>query len=146
MRQIEKQIDRIIVRLKQLEPLGALRFVREYGSYRKECPVQGLLGVVSVRETTLSKSYIGGVTEKGVKGDKYSAVVSIKVYAPETGNGVRLSETVGELMLGLKEVDDEKIITKLNVSAIEFDPDMNAISRTVSFGVDFCLCEEASVL
>lgn len=146
MKQIEKQVDRLIVRLKQLEPLCNLRFVRAYGTHKTESPVKGLLGVVSIRETTLSKSYIGGVTEGGVKGDKYSAVISIRVYSPKTESGSGLSETVGELMLGLKEVDDEKIITKTSVSAIEFDRDMNAICRTVSFGVDFCLCEEASVL
>ena len=146
MKQIEKQVDRIIVRLKQLEPLGGLRFVREYGTHRLESPVRGLLGVISIKEAVLSKSYIGGVTEAGLKGDKYSAVISIKVYAPKTENGSGLSETVGELMLGLREVDDEKIITDTGVSAIEFDQDMNAICRTVSFGVDFCLCEEASAL
>ena len=41
MKQIEKQVDRIIVRLKQLEPLGGLRFVREYGTHRLESPVRG---------------------------------------------------------------------------------------------------------
>ena len=38
--------------------------------------------------------------------------------------------------------DAEKTITHSEAASIEFDPDMNAIYRTVSFNMEFCLCEE----
>ena len=146
MKQIERQIDRLIVRLKQLEALENLRFVREYGPHKKESPLKGALAVVSIKEVSLTKSFIGGVSEGGVKGEKYSATVSIRVYAPNMESGNGLSETVGELMLGLRVSDEEKIITDMSASAIEFDAEIGAVYRTVSFGVDFFLCEEASAV
>lgn len=142
MNQIEKQIDKLIVRLKMNEELKDVRFVREYGAHGAENPVSGLLAVVSVTDTALSKSYIGGYLSSSVKGEQYLARAEIKVYAPAEENGSGLSETVSQLMLALGKADEEKIIIETSASPIEFDPDMNAISRTVHFSLEFCLCEE----
>ncbi len=142
MNQIEKQIDRIIAGLKLNEALKPVRFVREYGSHSTENPISGLLAVVSVTDTTLSKNYIGGYLSSSIKGDSYAAKVEIRVYAPATENGNGLSEIVSELLTGLKKADNEKIIVESDASSIAFDPDMNAIYRTVHFSIEFCLCEE----
>lgn len=142
MNQIEKQVDRIIAGLKLIETLKSVRFVREYGSHNIETPVSGLLAVVSVTDTALSKSFIGGYMSSSVKGDEYTAHVEIRVYAPATENGNGLSEIVSELLTGLKKVDSEKLIVESNASPIAFDPDMNAIYRIVGFDIEFCLCEE----
>lgn len=56
MKQIEKQVDRIIVRLKQLEPLGGLRFVREYGIHRLESPVRGLWALFQSRKPCFQRA------------------------------------------------------------------------------------------
>ena len=66
----------------------------------------------------------------------------IRVYAPATENGSGLSEIVTEILAGLKKADSQKIITDTSASPIAFDPDMNAIYRTVHFSLEFCLCEE----
>lgn len=142
MNQIEKQVDRIIAGLKRIEALKPVRFVREYGSHNVENPVTGLLAVVSVTDTSLSKSYIGGYLSSAIKGDSYAANVEIRIYAPADENGSGLSEIVSELLTGLKKADSEKIIVESDASSIAFDPDMNAIYRTVHFGIEFCLCEE----
>lgn len=142
MNQIEKQVDRIIAALKLNEALKQVRFVREYGSHNIENPVSGLLAVVSVTDTSLSKSYIGGYLSSSIKGDSYAANVEIRVYAPAPENGTGLSEVVSELLTGLKKADSEKIIVESGASSIAFDPDMNAIYRIVNFSIEFCLCEE----
>ncbi len=142
MNQIEKQVDRIIAGLKLIEELKGVRFVREYGSHNVETPIKGLLAVVSVTDTAQSKSYIGGYLSSSVKGEEYSARVEVRVYAPADENGSGLSEIISEILTGLKKADNEKLITESTASAIAFDPDMNAIYRTVSFEISFCLCEE----
>lgn len=143
MNQIEKQVDSIIVRLKTIEELKPLKFVREYGFHDAEMPVVGLLAVVSVTDTALSKSYIGGYMSSSVKGEQFLARVEIRIYAPATENGNGLSEITSELLQGLKKADTQQIIIEANASPIAFDADMNAIYRTVEFGLEFCLCEEA---
>ena len=67
MNQIEKQVDQIIAGLKLIDKLKPVRFVREYGSHNVENPISGLLAVVSVTDTTLSKSYIAFFCRKGRK-------------------------------------------------------------------------------
>jgi hypothetical protein len=142
MNQIEKQVDRIIVGLKMIDELKSVRFVREYGTHSIETPIKSLIAVVSVTDTSQSKSYIGGYLSSSVKGEEYSARVEIRVYAPADENGSGLSEVVSEILTGLSKADSEKLIVESNASAIAFDTDMNAIYRTVSFVMSFCLCEE----
>lgn len=142
LNRIEKQVDRIIAGLKVNEALKNVRFIREYGSDEAPSPVNGMTAVVSVRDMSTEKSYIGGYLSQSIKGESYSAGVEIRVYAPATENGSGLSEVVSEILLGLKTADAEKTITHSEAASIEFDPDMNAIYRTVSFNMEFCLCEE----
>ena len=122
LNRIEKQVDRIIAGLKVNEALKNVRFIREYGSDEAPSPVNGMTAVVSVRDMSTEKSYIGGYLSPSIKGESYNAGVEIRVYAPATENGSGLSHS--------------------EAASIEFDPDMNAIYRTVSFNMEFCLCEE----
>lgn len=142
MNQIEKQVDRIIAGLKVNSSLNGVRFVREYGTHYIETPIKSVIAVVSVTDTALSKNYIGGFLSSSLKGNEYAAKIEIRVYAPADENGSGLSEIVSTILMGLKKADNEKIITESNASAIAFDPDMNAIYRTVGFMISFCLCEE----
>ena len=45
-------------------------------------------------------------------------------------------------MSGLEEADEERVVSDITASSIEFDPDVNAIFRKVEFSMEFCLCEE----
>lgn len=60
LNRIEKQVDRIIAGLKVNEALKNVRFIREYGSDEAPSPVNGMIAVVSVRDMSTEKSYIGG--------------------------------------------------------------------------------------
>lgn len=142
MTQIQRQIDRLVIRLKQQEALKNVRFVREYATDYVETPVRGILAVVGIKETSREKGYIGGYVSSSVKGELYEAKAEIRVYAPQSENGSGLSELVGELLSGLRRADEEKIITEAGAFSIEFDPDLNAIFRRIAFCMEFCLCEE----
>ena len=102
LNRIEKQVDRIIAGLKVNEALKNVRFIREYGSDEAPSPVNGMIAVVSVRDMSTEKSYIGGYLSPSIKGESYNAGVEIRVYAPATENGSGLSEVVSEILLGLK--------------------------------------------
>ncbi len=142
MDRIQRQIDALVVRLKHQDAMAGIRFVREYANAEVETPVRGLLAVVCIVETSREKGYIGGYLTSSVRGEAYSAHVEIRVYAPQSENGSGLSEAVSELLEGLKEADEERIITAASASSIEFDPDTNAIFRKVDLTIAFCLCEE----
>ena len=94
LNRIEKQVDRIIAGLKVNEALKNVRFIREYGSDEAPSPVNGMIAVVSVRDMSTEKSYIGGYLSPSIKGESYNAGVEIRVYAPATENGSGLSEVV----------------------------------------------------
>ena len=82
LNRIEKQVDRIIAGLKVNEALKNVRFIREYGSDEAPSPVNGMIAVVSVRDMSTEKSYIGGYLSPSIKGESYNAGVEIRVYAP----------------------------------------------------------------
>lgn len=67
MNRIEKQVDRIIAGLKVNEALKNVRFIREYGSDEAPSPVNGMIAVVSVRDMSTEKSYIGGYLSPSIK-------------------------------------------------------------------------------
>ena len=142
MTQIRQQIDRLIIRLKQNDALSGVRFVREYANSDIETPVRGSLAVVGIVKTSRKKGYIGGYLSSSVRGETYGATAEIRIYAPADENGSGLSELVCELMTALEAADEEKIITSVSASSIEFDPDVNAVFRKVEFELEFCLCEE----
>ncbi len=142
MTQIQLEIDRLILRLKQQAALRDVRFVREYGNEASETPVRGMLAVVSLISAARDKGYFGGLLSSSVRGESFAAKAEIRVYAPQSENGSGLSELVSELLLGLREADEENVITEASASSISFDPDMNAIYRTVEFSLAFCVCEE----
>lgn len=142
MKQILRQLDSLIARVKLCENLARVRFIRDYGTHSAESPVTGFLAVVSLTDTSLSKQYIGEYLESSIKGEQFTAKVEINVYAPASENGNGLSEVISELMSTLKKVDNEKILRDITASPIEFDADINSIFRKVEFMMDFCLCEE----
>lgn len=142
MTQINKQIDRLIVRLKRNAAFENVRFIRAYGGHEAEIPVRGMLAAVNIRETSLSRTYIGEQLTNSLQGEQYTAEVEIKLYAPRGKSDNSLSELAGELIGGLKEADEEKIITEIKASPVEFDADIGSIFRKVTFSVDFWLCKE----
>lgn len=142
MTQIRRQIDTLIIRLKRIDALSDVRFVREYGCDAIETPVRSMTAVVGITQTNREKGYIGGYLSSSVRGETYGAKVEICLYAPADENGSGLSELVSQLMAGLIAVDEEHLITNVRASSIEFDPNTNSVFRKVEFEMEFCLCEE----
>ena len=144
MTPIREQTDCMIRRLKTQESMQNVRFVRAFGDENIETPIQGFLAAVSIISTSQSQDFVGEWAASGVKGCMYTAEVEIRVYSPYHENGSGLSEMVSTMMTGLKEADEEKLITAAAASSIEFDKELNSVFRKLCFTMEFCLCEEGS--
>ena len=142
MREIWQRLDAIVAGLKQRAALEQLRFVREYGSESAEVNVRSPLAVVGVVQASRERGYIGRHVTASLHGETYSAEAEIRLYAPADANGNGLAEIVSEVLAGLNAADEEHIITSASASSIEFDPDLNAVFRRVTFHMAFCVCEK----
>lgn len=143
MNRIKAEVDRIVARLKENSALSGIRFVREYSSNQLESPIDGWLAAVCITDVKLSKSYIGGYMSSSIRGEVYSAGVEIRLFAPAEENGSGLSELAGEIISTLSEAKNELNISSVTASAIGFDPNSDAVYRTVSCKLEFCASGEA---
>ena len=144
MTPIHEQTDCVIRRLKTQESMRNVRFVRAFSDENIETPIHGFLAAVSIISTSQSQDFVGGWASSGVRGCMYTAEVEIRVYSPYHENGNGLSELVSAMLTGLKEADEEKLITAAAASSIEFDNELNSVFRKLCFTMEFCLCEEGS--
>ena len=143
MNRIKAEVDRIVARLKENSALSGIRFVREYSSNQLESPIDGWLAAVCITDVKLSKSYVGGYMSSSIRGEVYSAGVEIRLFAPAEENGSGLSELAGEIISTLSEAKNELNISSVTASAIGFDPNSDAVYRTVSCKLGFCASGEA---
>ncbi len=143
MNRIKAEVDRIVARLKENSALSGIRFVREYSSNQLESPIDGWLAAVCITDVKLSKSYVGGYMSSSLRGEVYSAGVEIRLFAPAEENGSGLSELAGEIISTLSEAKNELNISSVTASAIGFDPNSDAVYRTVSCKLEFCASGEA---
>lgn len=143
MNRIKAEVDRIVARLKENSALSGIRFVREYSSNQLESPIDGWLAAVCITDVKLSKSYVGGYMSSSIRGEVYSADVEIRLFAPAEENGSGLSELAGEIISTLSEAKNELNISSVTASAIGFDPNSDAVYRTVSCKLEFCASGEA---
>lgn len=143
MNRIKAEVDRIVARLKENSALSGIRFVREYSSNQLESPIDGWLAAVCITDVKLSKSYVGGYMSSSIRGEVYSAGVEIRLFAPAEENGSGLSELAGEIVSTLSEAKNELNISSVTASAIGFDPNSDAVYRTVSCKLEFCASGEA---
>ncbi len=143
MNRIKAEVDRIVARLKENSALSGIRFVREYSSNQLESPIDGWLAAVCITDVKLSKSYVGGYMSSSLRGEVYSAGVEIRLFAPAEENGSGLSELAGEIISTLSESKNELNISSVTASAIGFDPNSDAVYRTVSCKLEFCASGEA---
>lgn len=143
MNRIKAEVDRIVARLKENSALSGIRFVREYSSNQLESHIDGWLAAVCITDVKLSKSYVGGYMSSSLRGEVYSAGVEIRLFAPAEENGSGLSELAGEIISTLSEAKNELNISSVTASAIGFDPNSDAVYRTVSCKLEFCASGEA---
>ena len=143
MNRIKAEVDRIVARLKENSALSGIRFVREYSSNQLESPIDGWLAAVCITDVKLSKSYVGGYMSSSIRGEVYSAGVEIRLFAPAEENGSGLSELAGEIISTLSEAKNELNISSVTASAIGFDPNSDAVYRTVSCKLELCASGEA---
>lgn len=137
-------IDSMIYRLKELPECENVRFVREYPKMDSENPIIGFLAVVEVKKVVLGSGYLGGIAPSGEKGELYSAEGEIMVYAPKNQNGNGLSQLVFKMLKTLGSADEDKFVVAAKAGSIEFDTNLSAVFRRISFKLEFCEHEEES--
>ena len=136
-------MDTIIDSLKASPGFENVRFVREYGNTYIENPISGFLAVVRVKGFGVSESYLGGLAPDKSKGCLSFAEAEIAVYAPKSKNGSGLSKIAGDMISVLKTVDDGSTISGLRASSIEFDQNLCAVFRRLSFKLEFYSGDES---
>ncbi|MGN1468292.1 MAG: hypothetical protein ACI4W1_08290 [Ruminococcus sp.] len=145
LNEIEEIVDRLIVKAKGDSELSKVRFVKAYKEKEAETPVSGYLAVVSIESMTQTKSFLGNAVNQGLKGEKYTADVKVKIYAPNYEDGQDLTGIAGIFCNSIKNADDKNVIEEVCFEPIGFDENMNAMYRPCNVKIGFYLCEEAVV-
>lgn len=145
MTEIEKIVDQLIKETKKNTELSNVRFIKAYRSNQVETPITGYLAVVSIESMTCEKSFLGNTAYQGLKGEKYTAQVKVRIYAPNYENGQDLTGISGVFCNSIKSADEESVIEQVSFSPIEFDENINAMCRCCNVRIGFYLCQEAIV-
>lgn len=145
MNEIEEIVDRLIVGAKKDSGLDGVRFIKAYREDQIETPVSGYLAVVSIDSMSKSKSFLGNDVKNGLKGEKYNALIKVKIYAPYYEKGQELTGISGIFCNSIKNADEEDVIEEISFSPIGFDEQINAMYRCCNVSIGFYLCEEATV-
>lgn len=145
MNEIKEIVDKLIYGAKSDESLKGLRFVKAYKNQNIEAPLTDYLAVVSINSISRSGEFLGNSVYSGLKGEKYSCNVFIKIYAPEFKEGQGLTTISGILLNSIKKADEENIIEEISFEPVAFEDKINAIYRICKIKISFFLCEEATV-
>lgn len=141
MIRIKHRLDMIINKLRQIPGFEKVRFVREFTNQYAETPVSGFLAAVIVKSTELTESYLGGDALDG-RGDLYTAGAEIRIYAPNGKSGSGLSALTGDMLAELRKIDCPGRIGELKAGPIEYDQNLNAVFRRLSFKLEFFVSGE----
>lgn len=134
---VNQRLDSIVRNLKAFPEFSQVRFVRGYTDKLTETPVSGFLAVAGVKSTEPAESYLGGLIAPLRRGRLIRAEAEIRVYAPKSQNGSGLSELAGEMLYRLEDADEESIVTAARAGAIEFDTNVSAVFRRLSFNIEY---------
>lgn len=145
MREIEQIADGLIVKAKQSGGLEDVRFVKAYGADALETPVSGYLAVVAIDSMSRTNSFLGNRVYNGLNGEKFTAQIKIRIYAPDYQNGQELTSVSGILCENIKNADEEKIVSGVKFSPVGFDENINAMYRDCCVDVSFYLCREVKI-
>lgn len=145
MTEIENIVDELIVKAKKDSGLSGVRFIKAYREDQVETPVSGYLAVVSIDSMSQSKSFLGDDVKNGLKGEKFTALVKVKIYAPHYEKGQDLTGISGIFCSSIKNADDEDVIEEISFSPVGFDQQINAMYRCCNVSIGFYLCQEATL-
>lgn len=141
MKQMQRKLDELVLRLKQTAALEEVRFVREYAAEYAETPVRGWMAAVGVTRMERGEGYFGGLLSPAAKGERYDVTAEIRLYAPSGGSGSGLSQKTGVLLEKLEKADREGLIAGVKATPIKFDADISAVFRRVELQLRLCLKE-----
>ncbi len=145
MREISEIVDNLITKTHSEISNTDVRFIKEYRDDMLETPLTGYLAVVSIESMSRVNSFLGNKVYNGLNGEKFTADVSVKIYAPDYQNGQGLTGVTADLCDSLKIADEEKIIEEIKIEPIGFDSNVNAMFRVCKMRLSFYLCQEVKI-
>lgn len=145
MTEIEEIVDSLITKTKETPELSSVRFIKAYRESEAETPVSGYLAVVSVESVSKSKGFLGDDVASGLKGERFSALVRVKIYAPHYEKGQDLTGISGIFCSSVKKADTDDVIEGISFSPAGFDQQLNAMYRCCNLSIGFYLCQEAAL-
>lgn len=143
--EIEEIVDKLIYGAKSDKALKNIRFIKAYKEQNIETPLTDYLAVVSINSMSRSGEFLGDSVYSGLKGEKYSGEVFIKIYAPGFKEGQGLTSISSILLNSIKKADEENVIEEIGFEPLVFDQNINANYRICKIKIGFFLCEEVPV-
>lgn len=142
MRQIEDNINELVLKIKQDENLKDYCFVKGFSATDHPNPLRGYLIAVSTLDTQVGTSFIGENVGENLKGSIFNATVKFRVYAPKKAGGDGLLSLSQILCEAIKRCDTQNVCEDISVSSIAFDNDAMTVYRDVVAELSFCMYEE----
>jgi hypothetical protein len=132
------KIENLIKKMKQQQPLDKVCFVKAYNGRLRETPLGELLVTVGVGKNT-QDSFYGGYMGNGEKGENITGELLLNVYCPYSSGGDGITDVVNNILESLNNNDDENLVTSISVSEIKFSKEYEAVYRTVTISLNYCL-------
>lgn len=130
------KIQEIIKGIKSDHSLDNVRFVKAYNGRLRETPLGGTLVTVGTGVSAVS-SFAGGFAPNGDKGEFIKQQLMLNVYCPYQNGGDGITHTINAIVEQIPKVDDQHIVTNVEVSEIRFSKEYEAVYRTVSLDLDY---------
>lgn len=140
---LSSKVEEIIKNLKSDHSLDEVRFVKAYNGRLREAPMESILVTVGVGVNS-TDSFMGGYHGSGFKGEKVSSQLVLNVYCPYANGGDGITHTVNTIVNKIPGVDQDKIVSGIDVSEIKFSKKYEAVYRTVNVHLDYCVCQSNS--
>lgn len=144
MKQIQSNIDELVLRIKRDEPFSDICFVKGFNTQEHPNPLTGYLIAVSTLDTQVGTQFVADALGENMSGSMYNATLKFRLYAPKNDGGDGLSTLAYELCESIKKCDTLNVLEDIKVSGIAFDNDANTVYRDVVAQLSFCIYEEVT--
>lgn len=135
-------VNNLIFKAKENNEISDVKFQKGYKNDFSQSPVNGYIAIVKIEKIIQSVSFVGGYLDSQNKGDIYTVDLVLDVYSDNDIAGEELSSTVLKIHQAVIQADDKGIIDSFAISPIEFDSNIKAIYRKISYNLQLCLHKE----
>lgn len=139
MNRIIEVINSLIIKAKNQNDLGNVKFLKEFTSCVTSELTGGFVAAVKIEDVNMKDDFAGGYVENQVKGISFEVNFAVEVFSSRDIHGESLSDIALKIMNSIIKADNNKLIYNAVACPIEFNERLNAISRKIKFQMNFCL-------